>query len=136
MKPKRFLTIPRCTPLKGYAKSTRTVKPLRYYVAGGADVDGDALKQDKRYSSDPDADSDNWMSMFGTDSDGNPIVFSDPFSDPRHDVFSIASMAGSDNFQKAMHEAMRQQQSGSTVEPAVAAASSASTGDGSVTTTN
>ena len=133
MKPKRFTIIPRQIPLNGYAKSTRTVKPLRFYVAGGADVDGDALKQDKRYSSDPDADNDNWMQVFGSDSDGNPLVFSDPFSDPRHDVFSIASMAGSADFQKALSEAMRHRESGNNVSTDN---SSSSTGDGSVTTTN
>lgn len=112
MKPKRTILVPHQSGVRGYPKSTRSVKPLRFYVAGGPDVDGDAMKQDKRSMSDPDSDSDAWMSLFGTDSDGEARVFADPFCDPRHDVFSIAAMAGSPDYKAAVEKAIEQQQSG------------------------
>ncbi len=110
---------------KGYPKRTRRVKPLSYYVAGGADVDGDALKQDGRSMSDPDADADTWMSLFGSDADGEPIVFTDPFCDPRHDVFSIASMAGASNFKAAVRKAQEDAQAAKQNIAAAAAADTA-----------
>lgn len=122
MKPKRFKPIPRQKSVPGYPKSTRTVKPLRFYVAGGPDVDGNAMKQDKRSMSDPDADSDVWMTLFGTDSEGQPAVFADPFCDPRHDVFSIAAMAGSPDYKAAVEKAIEQQQSGTAAVDSASAA--------------
>lgn len=100
--------------VRGYFPSTRRVKPLSFYVSGGPDVDGDQLKQDKASLQDPDSDADNWMSMYGTDSDGDSVVFADPFCDPRHDVFSIADMSGSNSdFAKAVRKAYEDSQGSS-----------------------
>lgn len=121
MKPKRHVVIPRVHLQHGYPKSTRQVKPLRYYIAGGADVDGDALKQDKSSMSEPDNDSENWTQVFGNDANGEPLVYADPFCDPRHDIFSIGAMASAPDFKSAVSKAMEQQQSGDVV-PATPAA--------------
>lgn len=91
--------------LKGYPESKRICRPLRYYVAGGADVDGDAKAQDKNYSEDPDADADNWQTtVYGSNPDGTPRVFADPFGDPRHDVFSITDMTNISDVQKVVQQ--------------------------------
>ena len=116
MKPKVISFVPR-QKMRGYPKSTRLVKPLRYYLSGGPDIDGDALKQDKSSTPDPEADADCWTSIFGTDADGTPVVFADPFCDPRQDVFSIASMSSCPSFKSAVSKAMESAQSGS-VAPA------------------
>lgn len=107
----------------GYFPSSREVKPLSFYVAGGPDVDGDALKQDSRSLTDPDADDDAWMSLYGTDADGNPAVFADPFCDPRQDVFSIADMATNPSFAKAVRKAY-EDASGSSSSPDTSGSSS------------
>lgn len=110
-KPNKHTPIARKRTSRGYFPSTRRVKPLSFYVAGGPDVDGDQMKQDKSSMQDPDADADNWMSMYGTDSDGNSVVFADPFCDPRHDVFSIADMSSSNgDFAKAVRKAYEESQ--------------------------
>ena len=111
---------------RGYFPSTRRVKPLSFYVSGGPDIDGDQMKQDKSSMQDPDADSDNWMSLYGTDSDGDAVVFADPFCDPRHDIFSIADMSSSNgDFAKAVRKAYEESQAAPGDDVSAAAADSA-----------
>lgn len=128
LKPKRKQVLSKVH--KGYAPTTRHYKPLSFYLAGGPDLDGDALKQDASSKSDPDADEENWMQIFGTDFNGDSAVFADPFCDPRHDIFSIAELSGTSDFRAALREARARQSDAQTVQssqPASAESASAFT---------
>lgn len=88
---------------KGYPKTHRKFRPLAYYIAGGSDLDGDALRPTSEPPM-PDAeeDSDTMMVNFGTDDAGELLVPNDPFCDPRHDVFSLFGLAQSPTFKDAV----------------------------------
>lgn len=114
LKPKRKHVLTKVH--KGYAPTTRRYKSLTFYLSGGPDLDGDALKHDERSKSDPDADAENWMQIFGTDNYGDSVVFADPFCDPRHDIFSIAELSGTSDFRSALREARARQSDAQTVQ--------------------
>ena len=110
--------MPISTPLeKGYPVSNRNFRPLSYYLSGGSDVDGDALKQTTEAPmADSDDDADTFMNEFGTDEFGELIVPNDPFCDSRQDVFSLFGLSQSPSFKSAIKSA-KSSRSEPTVEP-------------------
>lgn len=80
----------------------KVFRPLSQYIAGAADIDGDALRDSPTAPmSEPADDSENVDVLLGEG------VISDPFCDPRVDHFTLSSFADNPRYAKMIREEMQ-----------------------------